>query len=254
MIICAMQSSAVMAHLVGLIISLERNREESTSIMPEVVLEIIHTGKICLIITAGAVTGIVFCTLYIPIVCVKTLYLYIKKRFEWPSTKRKRLQRAEEDRLRAMEEQQRLVENARRVAGRQWPRALGKRERALSIGREGVMGVWEAVDGRQIAQSLKIKKAKKAQIAEVAKRKTDAQEKSRLFDLPFETRQKIWKELTGGYVIHIKYVDGYRRIQHQRCKSRCGRCECRRQSKQKGALDPWGQCDLLAPLRSCRRM
>lgn len=96
---------------------------------------------------------------------------------------------------------------------------------------------------------------------------TDEQANCSLYKLPYELRRQIFEEVVGGYMIHIYFMEKYLPMAHSRCKSeREGKCECRvfgkgqwrayqpRVLKQKGAVDQWGQCDLLALSKTCRRM
>jgi hypothetical protein len=84
------------------------------------------------------------------------------------------------------------------------------------------------------------------------------QETSSFFKLPFEIRQKIYEDVLGGYVIHIHFVQAYRRMSHTRCKSStpaiCDGKECRERFKVPGVPDEWGNVSLLALLLTCRRM
>lgn len=96
---------------------------------------------------------------------------------------------------------------------------------------------------------------------------TDEQTQCSLFKLPFELRRQIFEEVVGGYMIHIFFVENYLPMAHSRCKSeRYGKCGCEifgkgqwrayqpRTVKRRGALDHWGQCELLALSKTCRKM
>jgi hypothetical protein len=89
---------------------------------------------------------------------------------------------------------------------------------------------------------------------------TDGQEKSGLFKLPFEIRRKIYEETLGGYVIHIYFMEAYRKMSHTRCKAGrfaqeiCQGTLCRKVLKLPGVPDQWGNANLLSLLQSCRRM
>jgi hypothetical protein len=96
---------------------------------------------------------------------------------------------------------------------------------------------------------------------------TDEQANCGLFKLPYELRRQIFEEVVGGYMVHIYFMEKYLPMAHSRCKpAREGKCECPcfenglwrayqpRVKKQKGALDEWGQCELLAISKTCRRM
>jgi hypothetical protein len=86
-------------------------------------------------------------------------------------------------------------------------------------------------------------------------KRTDGQLQSPLFRLPLEVRRQIYEEVIGGYVIHIYLLQAYKRIGHIRCdQPDSERCMCRNMYKQKGIPDASGNIDLLAPLRSCRRV
>lgn len=87
--------------------------------------------------------------------------------------------------------------------------------------------------------------------------RTEDQFQSPLFQLPLEVRRQIYEEVLGGYVIHIYFVQAYRRLSHIRCKDRSPLCKgttCRTRHKVPGAKDPWGNISLLHMLQSCRRM
>lgn len=87
---------------------------------------------------------------------------------------------------------------------------------------------------------------------------TGAQRESLFFKLPLEIRRKIYGEVLGHHVIHIYFVEAYRKMSHTRCKLRfpdvCRRLECRHNIKIRGAQDQWGNISLLPLLQSCRRM
>lgn len=58
-------------------------------------------------------------------------------------------------------------------------------------------------------------------------------------------------------MIHIYFVQAYRRLSHIRCKDRSPLCKgttCRTRHKVPGAKDPWGNISLLHMLQSCRRI
>ena len=97
---------------------------------------------------------------------------------------------------------------------------------------------------------------------------TDGQETSGFFRLPWEIRRKIYEEAFGGYVIHIVFMEGCRRMSHTKCKSdpspaegchgfsckMCGNIPCRKIFKAPGAAEELGNVSLLSRLQSCRRM
>lgn len=89
---------------------------------------------------------------------------------------------------------------------------------------------------------------------------TDNQSNSQFISkLPPETRQKIYRETIGGYMMYIRFQDAYRRLTHSRCRHidirRCELAMCKtKNNKQPGAPDHWGQVNLLALLKTCRIM
>lgn len=147
--------------------------------------------------------------------------------YERPSTTRKRRAREQEER------EQRL----QRI---QAPRVLGPRlTGSLTIGKE---------------EALKTE-APCHQDYPVLKKVTHHQSQSPLFWLPLEVRRQIYEETIGGYIIHIYCLEAYKRMNHVRCKTpKHEVCSCRHMYKQKGIPDSCGNIDLLAPLKSCRRM
>lgn len=89
----------------------------------------------------------------------------------------------------------------------------------------------------------------------ILKKITHDQLQSPLFRLPLEVRRQIYEETIGGYIIHIYCLEAYKRMNHVRCKTpKHEACSCRRMYKQKGIPDSFGNIDLLAPMKSCRRM
>ncbi|KUJ14462.1 uncharacterized protein LY89DRAFT_686934 [Mollisia scopiformis] len=135
------------------------------------------------------------------------------------------------------------------------PKILGpRRGRALSIGRPETPTKIEVTP--EVGAPTNIWKTT-----------VDEQENCRLFKLPFELRRQIFEEVLGGYMIHIFFMENYLPMSHSRCKSeREGKCACQvfgkgqwkayqpRTRKQKGAVDQWGQCELLALSKTCRRI
>jgi hypothetical protein len=86
---------------------------------------------------------------------------------------------------------------------------------------------------------------------------TEQQAESPLFKLPFEIRKMIYEEVIGGYVFHIKYLEAYKKYCHTRCKRPLPKnhmAHCVWAKSHRGFVDPWGQSDLMAMLKSCRRM
>ena len=126
----------------------------------------------------------------------------------------------------------------------------GKRKEKEEVKRGGEEGV-------EKGKNIKVADVKVARLKKVLA-VTEQQENSVLFKLPLEIRRKIYEEVLSGYVIHVYFVEAYRRMSHTRCKSHtpdvCGDMLCRRLFKVKGAKDAWGNVGLLSLLKSCRRM
>ena len=136
---------------------------------------------------------------------------------------------------------------------RSTPRTVSPRlERHLTIGRPKPKPSTEELNLREKSEEIGVVKISKALTV------TDRQEKSGLFKLPFEIRCSIYEELLGGHVIHIYFVEAYRRMSHTRCKHLspeiCRRIPCGQRFKVPGAPDEWGNVGLLSILQSCRRM
>jgi hypothetical protein len=184
--------------------------------------------------TAVIVTATIFC---LPCICILggiglTTSLIMKlSDWESPRTKRKRDMAA------------RKKETKRRT-----PRVLEPRlERHLTIGRE------MASSGAE-NETFESKLKRKDRMTRPPAR-TEQQAQSILFKLPLEVRTQIYEEAIGGYVFHPHYVQTYKRFGHVRCKGKqCDGFDCRQQTKQPGAKDEWGAIDLMALLKSCRRM
>ena len=146
--------------------------------------------------------------------------------------------------------EQRLVEKRRRDILRWTPRGVPPRGSGEMMGRcltiplpdppqEPVMG--DGMNGnRRLVQ------------------KTDDQSNSAFFKLPLEVRRQIYENVIGGYVFHIYFVEAYRKMAATRCRTHspeiCRLPHCRQSFKVKGALDEWGQSDLLALPMTCRRV
>lgn len=133
---------------------------------------------------------------------------------------------------------------AKREIKRQIPRVLEPRlERHLTIGKTESL---EEIDKEILVSSKKVSKPPA---------RTEQQTQSLFFGLPLEVRRQIYAEAIGGYVIHTSYVHIYKRFNHTRCKiESCDHNYCRLQTKQPGAQDESGAVDLMALLKSCRRM
>lgn len=88
---------------------------------------------------------------------------------------------------------------------------------------------------------------------------TDTQTNCILFRLPTEVRRLVWTEAVGGYLLHMRYVEAYKRMAFTRCKHEfgdviCDTERCIELMKQTGAKDKWGNIELLSLLQTCRRM
>jgi hypothetical protein len=180
---------------------------------------------------------------FLPCICIiggtliaKDLFCKARK-YERPKTRRQR---------EGKERKKQIV--------RTTPRKVGPRlERHLTIGRpEPEEEKREVVDFEDRSKEVEVLNL--ARVATV----TDRQEKSGLFKLPLEVRRKVYEEVLGGYVIHIYFVEAYRRMSHTRCMNQrpevCKGIQCRQIFKVKGAADEWGIVGFLPLLQSCRRM
>lgn len=171
--------------------------------------------------------------------------LFIKARaYERPKTRRSR---------ESKERQKEII--------RSTPRKVGPRlERHLTIGRPEAE-VKDEVKDEEVDLG-EVKGIQMADLKDVGLKRamtvTEQQENSGLFQLPLEIRRGIYENVLGGYVIHIYFVEAYRRMGQTRCKSRapevCRGVPCRQIVKVKGAKDAWGNIGLLPLLQSCRRM
>lgn len=136
---------------------------------------------------------------------------------------------------------------------RSTPRRLAPRlERHLTIGRPESEERKGDVNLEEMCENIGRVKLTRAMTV------TDGQEESGFFKLPLEIRRKIYEEVLGGHVIHIYFVETYRRMSHTRCKHRspeiCRALSCGQLFKVPGAPDEWGNIGLLPILQSCRRM
>ncbi|KAA8573423.1 hypothetical protein EYC84_005009 [Monilinia fructicola] len=89
------------------------------------------------------------------------------------------------------------------------------------------------------------------------KGKVEPQNNSALWKLPREVRDMIWEEAAGGYLVHLSWLDAYRKLQFSRCKGDDGICvgpDCQTIRKGKGVPDLWGNIDLIGYLLVCRKM
>lgn len=181
-------------------------------------------------------------TCFLPCICLigggiiaKDLFCKARK-YERPKTRRRR-----------------ECKERKKEMMRSTPRRVGLRlERHLTIGRP------EPEEKKGEDADMHLSKAAEMPIASRVLTVTDRQEESGIFKLPLEIRRKIYEEVVGGYVIHIYFVEAYRRMSHTRCKNRtpevCRGIPCRQNFKVKGACDKWGNVGLLPLLQSCRRM
>ncbi|CZR63881.1 uncharacterized protein PAC_13778 [Phialocephala subalpina] len=171
-------------------------------------------------------------------------------------------------------EKRRQEQETRNAIIKHTPSILGPRDgpgagRPLTIGRpEEAVTVTEVASGTEMEVEAKVEVEDGAIGAPKSlwKRRTDEQSQCHLFKLPLEIRNQIWEELITGYTIHIFFVENYLPMGHSRCKPEGGRsCACQleakqwrayqpRSLKQKGAVDAWGQCELLALPKTCRRI
>jgi hypothetical protein len=183
--------------------------------------------------SAAMVVAAICC---MPCICVCGAGLLVAKMFhaaatyERPSVRRKREERLQD-------------ESRQRTVRIQAPKVLGPRlQGSLTIGRRVEMEEHEELN-RHVAPPSPTSKT------------TGEQLQSPLFRLPLEVRRQIYEEVIGGYVIHIYSLQAYKRMGHVRCKTPdiIG-CTCRTRYKQKGAPDCDGNIDLLAPLKTCRRV
>jgi len=185
---------------------------------------------------------------FLPCICLigggiiaKDLFLKARK-YERPKTRRRR---ESKERKKAI-----IRSTPKRVA----PRL----ERHLTIGRPEPEADEEYGD-LEVGLDLE-EKRKEAEAGKLRRvmTVTDRQEESAIFKLPLEIRRKVYEDLLGGYVIHIYFVEAYRRMSHTRCKNRspevCRGMPCRQIFKVKGASDAWGNVGLLPLLQSCRRI
>ena len=190
----------------------------------------------------GAVAAIAT-VCFLPCICLigsgiiaKDLYCKARK-YERPKTRRRR------------ECKERKKEMMRTT-----PRRVGPRlEKHLTIGRP------EPEEKKEDAEvDVDLREAAKMPMVSRVLTVTDRQEESGIFSLPLEIRRKIYEEVLGGYVIHIYFMEAYRRMSHTRCKNKarevCRGMPCRQIFKVKGACDEWGNVGLLPLLQSCRRM
>ena len=148
---------------------------------------------------------------------------------------------------------------------RSTPRKVGPRlERHLTIGRPEAEANDVAKDEAkdEAVDLAEVKGIQMVDLKDVGMKRlmtvTDQQENSVFFQLPLEIRRGIYKNVLGGYVIHVYFVEAYRRMGHTRCKSRapevCKGVPCKQIVKVKGAKDAWGNIGLLPLLQSCRRV
>lgn len=124
---------------------------------------------------------------------------------------------------------------------------------------EAVVEIEVAQDGTKEEGEVVIEIKLLESVLEVGDRGyTSRQEQSPFFKLPFEIRRQIYQDILGGYVIHIRFLEAYRKMAHSRCNIRhpktCTRDWCRKNYKQEGASDPWKVKGLLDMLLSCRMM
>lgn len=145
-------------------------------------------------------------------------------------------------------------------AGR--PLTIGRPEETVSV----IEGVSEGASEMEVESDVKVENSAVGAPKSMWKSRTDDQAQCHLFKLPLEIRNQIWEEVLTGYTIHIFFVENYLPMGHSRCKPEGGRsCVCKLESKQwkayqprtlkqKGAVDAWGQCELLALPKTCRRM
>jgi len=196
---------------------------------------------------------------FLPCICliggaivVKDLF-YAVKRFERSKTRIRRMEKTK---------RQEVLRNS--------PKQLGRRlERHLTIGREATIEIQEPMEVEETERKEKSHvlteiKPSKAQVAKKRQSgRTDNQLGSSLFNLPLEIRRQIWEEVLGGYVLHMYFVEAYRRMSHTRCKTHfpdiCtgqgpASNPCRNTFKVPGARDKWGQSNLLSLLQSCRQI
>lgn len=93
-------------------------------------------------------------------------------------------------------------------------------------------------------------------VVELPVKTTCRQEQSILFKLPLEIRRQVYTEAIGGYKIHVRFNQTYRKMAHQRCKhtssNKCYNSYCTILHRQPGMPDKYGQADLLALLKTCR--
>jgi hypothetical protein len=170
--------------------------------------------------------------------------------YERPSTKRKR----------EIEREQREIK--RRTPWVLEPRlegalTIGKEDENFGVAFEEMPGLGsKIVMGGEHRDSESEVSSDREEVARVKiERKTDWQVQSLFFKLPLETRRQIYEEAIGGYVFNIFSVEAYRRVSHTRWKTTCAfDCACRRQFKQPGVADEWGNISLLSVLSTCRRM
>jgi hypothetical protein len=204
----------------------------------------------------GAIAITICC---IPCICVVGSCVLISyashkiKTYERPSTKRKR-----------------QLQRERREMRRRTPRILGPRlEGALTIGRgdgdldlgydpDRMPGLGSRIlkDEEEVDSESEVSSDSQDTIEGRVERRTDWQTQSSFFKLPLEIMRQIYEEAIGGYVFHIFSLEAYRRMSHTRCKTTRFPEDCafRRQSKQPGAADEWGNISLLSLLTTCRRM
>ncbi|KAF7922337.1 uncharacterized protein EAE97_011079 [Botrytis byssoidea] len=123
-----------------------------------------------------------------------------------------------------------------------------RRERLEQVGRE-----WE--EGRKARNKRRLfpnmLQGRERENGLIWNGEVDKQDKSSLYKLPREVRDLIWKEATGEYLVHLTWLEAYRRFDVSRCKGENGNCigsACQGVRKGKGAKDMWGNVDLLSYL------
>ncbi len=211
----------------------------------------------------AAIAGAFLC---LPCICIGSL-IYIVfiagqgiRYYERPSTRRRK-----------------AAEAAQAEVDKITPKFLGPRlEGCLTIGREegvppGLTDENPVMDSSKKRKSWKNvwkpSKAKDAEdqgikmMEEPKRRKTNDQAQAPFFKLPLEIREQIYKEVLGGFVIHIHFLEkprqgGPKRMGHSRHKrDSLVYCFCRELYRSSmGVVQLWNRSNLLPILHSCRRM
>jgi hypothetical protein len=195
----------------------------------------------------------------LPCICILGLFVLLShcystlSNYELPSSRRKRESETQEREAR----QRRPWVLATRVEGERGVDALSLCDSDFDVGEQD-----EEEEGEK-DQEVKSKCGRKEKMKRKG-RKTHWQQRSPLFALPLEIRNRVYEECIGGYTIHISTLDAYHRMAHTRCKtpplstlstlsSSCS-CACGFLARQKGMVDQWGNTSLLHLLGTCRRM